>query len=97
MTLCEAVIFSGIFTYILNILLLLGSLCLAADGYKGRDLPMGFIYMKSRVQIHSAAVLESCKESQVSAKNITVNLKRHWYLTVSSNLRLAKLFCNGSM
>lgn len=49
MTLCEAVILSGIFTYILNILLLLGGLCLAAGGYKGLDLPMGFIYMKSRM------------------------------------------------
>lgn len=47
MTLCEAVIFSEIFTYILNILLLLGGLCLAAGEYKVHDLPMGFIYMKS--------------------------------------------------
>lgn len=39
----------GIFPYILNILLLLGGLCLAAVGYKGLDLPMGFIYMKSWV------------------------------------------------
>lgn len=47
MTLCEAVIFSEIFTYILNILLLLGGLCLAAGEYKVHDLPMGSIYMKS--------------------------------------------------
>lgn len=47
MTLCEAVIFSGIFTYILNILWLLGGLCLAAGGNKVLALPMGLIYMKS--------------------------------------------------
>lgn len=47
MTLCEAVIFSGIFTCILNILLLLGGLCLAAGGYKVLALPMGFAYMIS--------------------------------------------------